>query len=158
MKMNMFSKLMASLILTVLIVFALTAPQAQAQMTTGSLTLGTNNLAATTTNSTAGTALRLRSGAKEGIGVSFLMEGTGLATDGVTNAVTANFDLSQDGTNYTMHRPITMTITANSTNKVTGWTNLSPSLIGNARYIKPTRLINDNPTNVTLVIRYGYFN
>ncbi len=133
------------------------APPAHAQVVVQANVFTNQFSNTTTTASTVGNVdaspFRLRAH----IGLAIQPSFTLLSTAGA-GTITFGWNLSVDGTNWTTTLPLTLALAANSTNTVTGYTNVPGSWLDNTRYIRLDSMASTSTNVVTnIVVRYGYF-
>ncbi len=132
-------------------------PAQDVPYTTGTLTLSTNLVAASTDATVTSSALRLRGNQ----GVALLPSFT-LAAPGCASNLIFRFTVSTDGTTWTTTTPFTATIAANSTNAAVGYVNFDrgqDTSLNNIRWMRLASVCNTATNAVTLnSLTYSYFN
>lgn len=95
---------------------------------------------------------------REGKGVAILAKfaGTNAAT---VNTLTVKFDVSHDNTNWSTLTPLTLSAAINGTAQVIAFTNFTPLLLDNVRFMR-VKSIQNGDTNAMFVsnLTYSYFN
>ncbi len=132
-------------------------PAQDVPYTTGTLTLSTNLVAASTDATVTSTVLRLRGNQ----GVALLPNFT-LAAPGCTSNLIFRFAVSTDSNAWTTTAPFTVTIPANGTNASVGYVNFDraqSTSLNNIRWMRLASVYNTATNAVTLnSLTYSYFN
>ena len=123
------------------------AAQAQYSIQTTTLNGGTNNVAASTTNSVTAPVLAFTRSTYGVVQTTFKLTGAGSST------VVLTFDESVDNSNWDLATR-TLSVTANGTTAVTGLSNYT---LGGAGYLRLSSVENPNAAAITnLVVKYSY--
>lgn len=142
--MKKFNSLLAAI--TAMAALLLAAPAAQAQYILGAVLGGTNNVAATTTNTSFTTVVQATKALDIAIQPSFRLTGAG------TSAVVIKFDESNDMLNWKVAAR-SISVTANGTNTVSNVANFT---VGGVGYLRLSQVENPNATAVTnLTVKYS---